>query len=91
MGWHWVDLLSPEFHGATFTSTMVYGYYEGKLAFYEPMVTQAFFRSRPQFSSAIRQPQSFPKPGYYPTGYSISYQSATDSFEIKLNGLVYRQ
>ena len=91
MGWHWVDLLSPEFHSQPFTATMIYGYYNGQLAFIEPMITQAFFQSRQPFSAPIRQPLIFPKPGYYPTRYKISYTAVTDLYEVDLTNLVYRR
>jgi hypothetical protein len=90
MGWHWLDALAPELHGQPFTSTMIYGYYNGRLAFYEPMITLDFLRSHPHFADSIRQPQEFSKPGYYPKAYQVVYRSVTDSLEVALTNLVYR-
>ncbi|RYY10158.1 MAG: hypothetical protein EOO04_37320, partial [Chitinophagaceae bacterium] len=38
MGAHWVDPTSPEFSGKPFTQTFIYGSYNGKVNFYEPMI-----------------------------------------------------
>lgn len=91
MGWHWVDLLSPEFNGQIFTSTMIYGYYDGHMAFLEPMVTKAFLQSHPQFSAPIRQPRIYPKAGYYPTVYRVRYLPLSDSYEFSLANFVFRR
>jgi hypothetical protein len=42
MGAHWMDVTSPEFNGQPFTHTFVYGSYDGKVNFLEPMATLAF-------------------------------------------------
>lgn len=91
MGWHWVDLLAPELNGGTFTSTMVYGYYDGNLAFLEPMITRDFLLTKPHFRAAIRQPQVYPQPGYYPTGYKVRYRHLWDRYEVSLTDFVYRK
>lgn len=91
MGWHWVDILSPEFHGQPFTSTMVVGYYEGKMAFIEPMITQSFLNTHPHFNAPIRQPKMYPKSGYYPMDYEITYHHISDSFDVSLTHLKYRK
>jgi hypothetical protein len=41
MGTHWVDTTSAEFHGEKFTQTFIFGYSNGRLCFYEPMITKA--------------------------------------------------
>ena len=35
MGAHWIDPTSPEFNNQTFTKTFIYGFYDGKMIFYE--------------------------------------------------------
>src|SRR6185312_7546133 len=39
MGAHWGDITSPEWHGGGFTSTFIYGAYDGHVTFEEPMIT----------------------------------------------------
>jgi hypothetical protein len=90
MGWHWLDLLSPEFHGHPFTTTMVMGYYDGRLAFYEPMIAKSYLDKKPQFAAQIRQPMVYPRSGYFPNAYSVKYLAPMDEYEIALTHLVYR-
>lgn len=76
MGAHWMDVLSGEFSGQPFTHTFVYGSYDGKVNFYEPMVTLATLASGVTIQKAIRQPHYFnPTNTYYPTRYSIWKES----------------
>jgi hypothetical protein len=42
MGAHWIDFTTPELNGQPFTQTFLYGSYNGKVIFYEPMITKAF-------------------------------------------------
>ena len=67
MGSHWVDVTSPELSGAPFTQTFIYGTYNGKVNFYEPMITEAFIRQNATFERAIPQPAKVQKTGWYPT------------------------
>ena len=74
MGWHWVDLLSPEFNGGIFTRTFIYGYYAGQPIFLEPMVTLEFLQSKEESNLEIRRPMMFPNNGgYYPKRYKVTY------------------
>ena len=65
MGLHGGDSTSHEFHGAAFTATMIYGYYDAKMIFTEPMMAKAFAESKPNFSAAMRTPARYPKAGRY--------------------------
>jgi hypothetical protein len=85
MGWHWIDLLSPEMNGQPFTATMIFGYYDGMLSFLEPMITRDFLLTRPKFSAPIRQPEAYLKEGTYPQTYSIEFDEATREYHISLN------
>ena len=38
MGAHYVDITSGEFNGITFTETFIFGSFNGKVTFYEPMI-----------------------------------------------------
>lgn len=90
MGVHWIDPSSSEFHGTPFTKTFIYGFDDGKMIFYEPMVTTAFLATNPSFQASIAQPQTYPSHGLYPTGYAVSYDAATDSYLVQLTGLTMR-
>lgn len=85
MGWHWVDLLSPEFNGGIFTRTFIYGYYAGNLIFIEPMVTTEYLLSKKTSHNTIRLPKQFPyQQGRYPTNYKIYYDEINDLHKIEL-------
>ena len=51
MGNHLIDLTAPEFNGKPFTRTWIYGVYEGRIIFYEEMLTLAYLTSRPDVCS----------------------------------------
>jgi len=67
MGAHWIDVTSPELHGQTFTQTFIYGSYDGKVTFYEPMITLDFLKNSSNFERPIPQPAKVQKTGWYPT------------------------
>jgi hypothetical protein len=89
MGCHWLDFTSPELNGQLFTQTFIYGSYDGKVTFYEPMITEAFIKANPNFERAIPQPAKFQKSGYYPTKMRIVKQSGVTN--IILEGFVLKQ
>lgn len=91
MGGHWIDPLSHEFHGETFTSTFIYGTYDGKVIFYEPMITKAFLESKPDVTMPVKAPQGFAQAGYYPTSYSIRYDAQRKEYTVALEGMTLRQ
>jgi len=89
MGAHWVDVTSPEFNGQPFTQTFIYGSYDGKVTFYEPMITEAFILANPTFERAIPQPAKVQKTSYYPTKMRI--EKSNGATNIILEGFVLRQ
>lgn len=90
MGLHWLDPTSPELGGGqVFTQTFIYGSYDGKINFLEPMITKAFLDTTTTFSRAIPQPVKFKQTGYYPTRMSVKrHDGVTD---IILENFVQRQ
>lgn len=88
MGCHWLDFTSPELNGATFTQTFIYGSYDGKVTFYEPMITEDFIKNNPTFERTIPQPAKFQKQGYYPTKMRIAKQNGVTN--IILEGFVLK-
>ncbi|HLO57248.1 MAG TPA: DUF5602 domain-containing protein [Bacteroidales bacterium] len=91
MGSHWVDLLSPEISGSgIFTKTFIWGSYDGKFTFWEPMVTRDYLLSNPVNSfTAVRQPQAYQRSGWYAQNYKVSYNSRNGERIVALTNLVY--
>ncbi|MGE5406067.1 MAG: DUF5602 domain-containing protein [Methanosarcina sp.] len=89
MGAHWADLLSPEFQGQVFTKTLIWGSYDGKFIFWEPMVTRDYLLGHPDDLVDVRQPQSFQVNGYYATKYKVSYSVTPKEYTIAIMDLVY--
>lgn len=91
MGGHWADPLSHEFHGQAFTSTFIYGTYDGEVIFYEPMITKAYLETRPDVNIPVAVPQAYARSGYYPTSYSIRYDAKRKEYTVALEGMTLRQ
>ena len=91
MGGHWADPLSHEFHGKDFTSSFIYGTYEGDVIFWEPMITKAYLETKPEVSLPLKVPQEYAHAGFYPTDYSIRYDAGRKEYTIALEGLTLRQ
>ncbi|HEY6899654.1 MAG TPA: hypothetical protein VI233_03390 [Puia sp.] len=89
MGTHWVDINAPELNGQPFTQTYLYGSYDGKLTFYEPMITKAFLDANTSFERPFPQPAKFRSSGYFPTIMQVKKENGT--INIILTGFIYRQ
>jgi hypothetical protein len=90
MGLHWVEPNSHEFHGKAFTHTFIYGSYDGRMIFAEPMISKAFLETRPNITVPIKLPAKYQKPGYYPTRYSVKYDSESGEYTVAIEGLTLR-
>lgn len=90
MGAHWIDQNAQELHGHHFTTTFIYGSYDGHFIFLEPMITKAFLETKPCFTQTIQLPAKYEKPGYYPTSYSVRYDTQKQEYNIALERLVKR-
>ncbi|MPZ63307.1 MAG: hypothetical protein GEU93_18885 [Propionibacteriales bacterium] len=95
MGNHLVDPTSPEFHGAQFTHTFIYGTWNGEITFYEPMVTHELFSdlvagARDDACFRVKLPQAWQSAGWYPTEYCLRYRENRDELTASLEGFVYR-
>ena len=89
MGKHYIDATSGELNGHTFDQTFLYGAYDGKVVFYEPMITLDFLKNTEHFDRSIPQPTKFEKAGYYPTKMKV--QKRNDQTEITLYAFEKRQ
>ncbi|CAM3500270.1 hypothetical protein POKO110462_05890 [Pontibacter korlensis] len=85
MGMHWVDSTSPELNGEPFTHTYIYGSYNGRIIFQEPMVATSFFTEGVDVTAPIKQPQRWDPSGLYPTSYSVYHDTRNDLYKIELN------
>jgi hypothetical protein len=91
MGNHLVDLTGPEFKGHKFTHAWIYGVYDGRVTFYEEMLTRAYMLSRPAACFALKTPPAVGVAGYYPTQHCIRYLPASDEYTVSLEGFVRRE
>lgn len=89
MGVHWANPTSPELNGSKFSETFIMGSYDGKMTFYEPMITLELLNSKPNITKPAPVPTKFPKAGYYPMKYSI--KQVGDNIEISLDEMMLMQ
>ncbi|MGH7461639.1 MAG: DUF5602 domain-containing protein [Longimicrobiales bacterium] len=90
MGSHWNDRNAPEHHGTAFTTTLIYGFFDGAMAFIEPMITREFLESRVAQQSRMTIPARYPRPGHYPSEWRITFDSARREHRIELLSFVAR-
>ena len=87
MGVHWVDTTATELRGQPFTRTFIYGSWNGKVIFGEPMVTKAYLETKPQFSATLPAPPRGRGDGFYPEGYSVRWDETRREYRIAVTGL----
>lgn len=106
MGVHWIDVRSPELQKMMgkpeawrpFTTTFIYGSWEGRFHFLEPMITRSYIMSKKdQSSSAMRNeiipiptPETVSAAGYYPSAYRIAWDAESKQYLIALTYLERR-
>jgi hypothetical protein len=89
MGSHWMDVTSGEFNGKPFTETFIYGSFDGKVTFQEPMITLDFLKKTNNYVRDIPQPAKVQKTTWYPTKMKIvKHDGVTD---IILDQFVFRK
>jgi hypothetical protein len=91
MGKHWVDTTSHEFHGQEFTSTFVYGSYNGKFIFFEPMISVSYLQTKPNVKLNVTSLGGVQKAGLYPQEYAIEWQKERREYTVALDNLTLRQ
>ena len=106
MGVHWVDVGSPELQGMfgkpeayrPFTRTFIYGSWNGRFHFVEPMITRAHLLEKKNAVDpaerdevvAVPMAPSYSTPGYYPGAYRITWDDETKEWRVALTKLVRR-
>ena len=91
MGAHWADLLSSEFKGEIFTKTFVWGSYDGKFTFWEPMVSLNYLLTHPNDVVPLRQPEAYQRDGWYATKYKVSYSTNPNKYTVALTNLQFNE
>jgi hypothetical protein len=89
MGSHWVNLSAAEFQGEPhgFTHTLIYGFYNGEMAFVEPMIALDFLESHSTVEGTFPKPDRYSREGSYPAAYRISYNEAAKEYRVALTEL----
>jgi hypothetical protein len=106
MGVHMIDMRSPEIQGMLgnpqgykpFTTTFIHGAWDGRVIFWEPMITRAHILSKKAAASAAEQnqviplplPQRYATPGAYPAAYRIAWDAQAKEYHIALTQLTQR-
>jgi hypothetical protein len=106
MGLHWLDVRSPELQKLTgnpgawkpFTTTFLYGTWDGQTIFDEPMITRAYILSKKAATNPAEIDEIIPVPtaqryspaGFYPSAYRITWDAQQKEYRIALTQLSYR-
>lgn len=90
MGAHAIDTTAPEFNKLPFGKTFIYGFYDGRMIFLEPMVSKAFLENKPNATDRIKLPKTYSLHAYYPAQYSVKYNEDQREFVISLESLNFR-
>ena len=89
MGAHWVDPTTPELNGQPFTTTFLFGSWDGDLVFTEPMITRAYLETKPDFRASIPIPAD-DEAGYRPSAYRVYFDETTREYRVALTDFVWR-
>jgi hypothetical protein len=106
MGVHMLDMRSPEIQGLLgnqaaykpFTTTFIHGSWDGKLIFWEPMITRAHILSKKAATDvaernqviALPIPQRYAAAGRYPAAYRIAWDAQAKEYHVALTQLTQR-
>ena len=90
MGNHLIDRADPEIADPSlgFSKTFIYGVYDGRVIFLEPMISHSYLSSRPNACSPVKTPAAYAAPGHYPTRYCTRYDVETSTYRVTLEGFV---
>ncbi|RMH16168.1 MAG: hypothetical protein D6701_09220 [Gemmatimonadetes bacterium] len=96
MGNHLLDAGAPELAGAPFTHTFIYGSWDGRISFLEPMIAVSYLEGLREGRELggcfpVRQPEAWAEAGVYPTSYCIRYRPARDEFSVSIEGFRARE
>lgn len=91
MGKHWLSGLAEELNpNHVFDKTYIFGSYNGDFIFEEAMITRDYFLGKEfPVSSEIFQAEEYAIAGYYPTTYSVSFDSTKKLYTVSLDNFVW--
>lgn len=90
MGEHWLDVTDPIFKGKPFEAVLIYGAWDGKVIFVEPMVTSDLLVSRRDFGGKLGLPERVAETVSLPNEWSVSFDAATGVHLVSIDSLVPR-
>ncbi|MEO8621679.1 MAG: DUF5602 domain-containing protein [bacterium] len=106
MGLHWMDVRSPELQGLVgnpagykpFTTTFIYGTWDGQFIFDEPMITRAYILAKKTATDPsviddvipVPTAQRYNPAGYYPAAYRITWDALQKEYRIAITQLSWR-
>ncbi|MDX1396169.1 MAG: hypothetical protein R3195_17440 [Gemmatimonadota bacterium] len=91
MGNHLIDMTSPELHGEPFTRTWIYGFYDGRITFYEEMVTRAYMLEQGAECFPIKAPEAVEIGGYYPASSCIRFDPESEEYSVSMEDFALRE
>lgn len=92
MGLHWLDATREFGPGKPeFSEVFVYGSWDSKLIFLEPLATRKYLLTKPNLTAEVKQPAAFQKDAYYPTKYGIRWDGELQQYVISLTNMTKRQ
>jgi hypothetical protein len=71
-----------------FSASMVLGYYQGKMTFVEPMITQARLLSKQPITLTVPQPAVLGQSTRYPTKFTAVYDASLDAYQCTFSDFV---
>jgi hypothetical protein len=86
MGLHWVDPTSPELNGKPFTRTFIYGSWDGRVIFEEPMITKAYLESKVDSTFPLPRAARYER-GYHANSYRIRWDGVRREYRVALTEL----
>lgn len=91
MGNHLIDLTGPEFNGGQWKRNFILGVYDGKVTFYEEMLTRAYLLSQPDACNPIKSPAAVGLSGFYPRETCVRYDNETGEYTVSMENFIYRE
>lgn len=92
MGNHLIDPTSPELrmeNAEKFKYAFIYGCYDAKVTFWEPMITREYLLSKETLEKDIVVPEKYAVAGWYPTKYCVRH-SEDGYTTVSLEGFTKR-
>lgn len=86
MGNHLLDSTAPELAGAPFDQTWIFGTWDGRISFFEPMITMDYLQDLSDTQCYdLKMPHYFSEAGFYPTRYCARHFELYDVYQIALD------